>query len=778
MYCVILQVKSILLFIVRHHINTTQRTPVDTLLFIVIALIALAVIGLMVGVANDAVNFLNSAIGSNAAPRFVILILASAGILFGVTLSSGMMEVARKGIFDPSFFTLNEIMVVFLAVMLSNVLLLDFFNTFGMPTSTTVSIVFGLFGSALAVAGLSAMDSGAGFFSGFEAINAPSVIKIMIGIILSVVIGFIVGSLVQYLTRMLFTFDYVRRMKRYGAIYGAVALTVLLFFILLKGSKGASFLTSDVSTWINDNTWAIALISFVFWTIILQLFLMFTKVNIFKPIVLVGTFSLAMAFAANDLVNFIGAPLAGLNAYTLSIGGPDPLNQSMNILNQKIQVNTWYLLISGAIMVVTLWLNKKSRSVTKTELSLGRQDEGFERFESNAPARGIVRAVLVVFNAVSSVTPESVKSKISTRFDRTKIILERNAAGELPMFDMIRASVNLMVAAILISIGTSLKLPLSTTYVTFIVAMATALPDRAWGRESAVFRVAGVLTVIGGWFLTAFFAAATSAIIAAMIYYGGVVAIVLLLLLAAYLLYRTSGFHKRRAKEMEEDERDSHPAVTTPEEAKNQLLADVSSFILSAGEAVKLNTDGLFNEDRNAIKNAKKIAKTMNKQSKKMTTSIILTSKFDEDEDSEFDQIYANAIGALQRLSATVKNLSYQSFTHVDNNHNMFNDVQTEELQELDDKLQSFLLNLRQIFDGNSEVTLDSIHEQASAVKEMIRKCDKNQLKRTKKEKYPSRTSLLFFEILSDSNAIVDNLLILLHVAESFKLKEENDKSA
>jgi len=739
---------------------------VDIIIFIAVALLILAAVGLIVGVANDAVNFLNSAVGSNSAPRIWIMIVASIGIMVGVTFSSGMMEVARKGIFDPSFFTLEDIMYVFLAVIIANILLLDFFNTFGLPTSTTVAIVFNLLGASLVVAAVKMANAGMSVFDAFTAINAPSVLKIITGIFISVVIAFIVGAIAQYLTRLIFTFDYARRMKRYGALYCAVAMTGIMYFMLLKGVSGASFMSSESIQWILQHTWVVLGIAFAIWVVVFQFLLVFTKINIFKPIVLAGTFSLAMAFAANDLVNFIGAPLAGVNAIQLAQGNPDPLHMTMEALNNKIPINTWHLLAAGVIMVLTLWINKKTRTVTRTELSLGRQDEGFERFPSTAASRGIVRAVIVFFNFISRITPAYIREKVNRRFDNSMVVLEKDANGEEGMFDVIRGSVNLMISAILISLGTTMQLPLSTTYVTFMVAMATALPDRAWGRESAVYRVSGVLTVVGGWFLTAILAALIAAAVGAVLFVGKLPAVIIMLALTVYLFYHSIVIHRRREKEHQEDERVVVKQEMTPDEAKDVLFKEVGSFVYSAGEAVYLNTKGLFEEDRNALKEAKKIAKSMNRQCKAMTTSIVHTSRLSGDD--SFDQALANAIGALQRLSSTVKNLTYQSYSHIDNNHNVFNDIQAGELRQLDAKLQSVIGSAKDMSTGTGSLTLDTVHTQVGELKDLSRKFDKNQLKRTKKEKYPSRTSLLFFEILSDTNAIVDNLLILLHVSLSF----------
>ena len=492
-------------------------------------LFILAIVDLMVGVSNDAVNFLNSAIGSKVAPRWIIMAIASVGIMAGVTFSSGMMEVARKGIFHPDQFIMTELLVIFLAVMLTDVILLDLYNTFGLPTSTTVSIVFELLGAAVAVSLLKIYHSTGNFAELTNYINTGKALAIISGILLSIVVAFTAGAIIQFLTRFLFTFDFAKRLARYGAVWGAMALTTITYFILIKGSKGASFMSEDVVFWIKTNTQLILFLNLVFWAIVLQLLMLFTKTNILKMIILVGTGALAMAFAANDLVNFIGVPLAGLNSFLLAINGTgDPLNANMQALAGKVQTPTYMLLIAGAIMVVTLWFSKKAKSVTKTEVALGRQSEdGDERFDSTPLSRAIVRMVLSLSKMTDQILPGTLKNKISHRFDQS-VLKNDSTSKEIPSFDLLRASVNLVVASACISFATSLKLPLSTTYVTFMVAMGTSLSDKAWGRESAVYRVTGVLTVIGGWFFTALMASTVAMTFATLIYLFKLPAIIIL----------------------------------------------------------------------------------------------------------------------------------------------------------------------------------------------------------------------------------------------------------
>jgi phosphate/sulfate permease len=458
-------------------------------LLIVIILIVLAVSDLVVGVSNDAVNFLNSAIGSKTAPFIIIMIVAAAGIVFGATFSSGMMEVARKGIFHPDQFFFGEIMIIFLAVMMTDIILLDFFNTFALPTSTTVSIVFELLGAAVAVSLIKIKASGSNMADMGQYINTSSALLMITAILLSVVIAFTFGLLIQYLARVLFSFNFEKNIKYFGALWGGIAISAITFFILIKGAKGSSFMTDRTVAWIRDHSLLILGLSFLGWTVLLQLLQLIFRLNILKFIVLVGTFALAMAFAGNDLVNFIGVPLAGLESFREfhASGMTDPSGFAMTALVEQVKTPTVFLLIAGTIMVVALWTSKKAQSVAATTIDLSRQDEGYERFESFAMARGIVRASIGFSNFVNTITPKHLRNFLKNRFKRDQFRDMKKEKGL--SFDLVRASVNLVVASALISLGTSLKLPLSTTYVTFMVAMGTSLADGAWGRESAVFRV-------------------------------------------------------------------------------------------------------------------------------------------------------------------------------------------------------------------------------------------------------------------------------------------------
>ncbi|PLX23939.1 MAG: hypothetical protein C0600_14065 [Ignavibacteria bacterium] len=751
----------------------------DIFIIILVILLAAAIIDLMVGVANDAVNFLNSAIGAQVAPRFVIMIIATIGIVVGVTFSSGLMEVARKGIFNPEMLTFPEVMFIFVATMLTDVLLLDFYNTLGLPTSTTVSLVFELLGSAFAISTIKVLQAGDGGIGEILTyINTASVFKILFGIVASVIVAFIVGALVQYFSRMLFTFEYGKRLKRYGSLWGGFALAALTYFMMVKGAKGASFLDADQAAWLKANAFYLTMLSFVVWTVIMQLLVWIFKINVFKPIVLAGTFALALAFAANDLVNFIGAPMGGLAAYINAHGSADPWSHAMNSLAEPVRANTWILLAAGSIMAVTLWINKKARTVTATSLNLGRQSEGFERFESIAPARSIVRVVLSVFKFFSIITPDSIKQKIEGRFDTTKYVPTSNEDGEAPSFDLLRAAVNLIVAALLISFGTSLKLPLSTTYVTFMVAMATALPDRAWGRDSAVYRVSGVLTVIGGWFFTAFLASTAAAIIATIIFFTQIYGLIGLAGLAGFLLLRTVRIHRKREKEFAEEERlHSGNSDMGIEDAMKYLQDDLSDTIRTTTNLVEQTYQGLIDEDRLALKETRNLAKSLHKKGKGMSAAILRTSQLEEGEEDMDQKTYTQAISSLQLLLRSLRNLTLQVYTHVDNNHKGLSDFQTEELAEIIRDMKQELTRVSESIARQDFSQLDQMTEDGDELRNRIRKADKQQLKRSKKDKYSSRTSLLYLEVLTECEEIVYHAGALCRLCNECFMPEKNSEA-
>ena len=513
-------------------------------LCVIIFLFLLAVFDLSVGVSNDAVNFLNSALGAKAASFKRILIVASIGVFIGAAMSNGMMDIARHGIFRPEHFSFYDLICIFMAVMVTDIILLDIFNSLGMPTSTTVSMVFELLGATFVVA---LIKMAGGIELGFaELLNTEKALSVILGIFLSVAIAFFFGTVVQFLSRMVFTFEYKSRLKWKIGIFGGICATAIVYFLLLKGAKDLTFMTPEVKAWIKENTQIILGGCFVFFTVVMQL-LYWLKVNVLKVIVLMGTFALAMAFAGNDLVNFIGVPLTGLASYQdyIANGGGDAHGFLMGSLNGPSNTPLYFLIGAGVIMVTALATSKKARNVSKTEIGLGSQYGGDEMFGSSRIARRLVRWILSILARVRRITPFRVRRWFNRRFNVDETIMEQGAA-----FDLIRGSINLVLAGTLIALGTSLKLPLSTTFVTFMVAMGTSLADKAWGRESAVFRVTGVISVIGGWFITAGAAFIGAGIIVLAMYYGGHWAMVALAALTLWLIVRSN----RRFKEKQEEE--------------------------------------------------------------------------------------------------------------------------------------------------------------------------------------------------------------------------------
>ena len=521
----------------------------ETIYFVIVAfLLMLAVFDLFVGVSNDAVNFLQSAIGAKVARFRTVLVVASAGVLIGAVMSAGMMDVARHGIMHPANYTFAEVMTILLAVMVTDVVVLDIFNTLGMPTSTTVSLVFELLGATFILA-LFKMNADPSLMI-TDLMNSSKALSVIIAIFVSVAIAFFFGTAVMWLSRLVFTFRYKKHLRYSIAIFGGIAFTALAYFIFIKGLGGSPFISDATKNWINDNTQMLLVVVFVASTILNEI-LYLLRVNVFKIIVLLGTFALAMAFAGNDLVNFIGVPLAGLDSMQdfMANGNGDPNAFMMTSLMTSAKSPLIYLVLAGIIMIVAMATSKKAQNVVKTSVDLSRQDEGDEMFGSSKVARSIVRAVQDMGNGLSKIMPSSSTKWIDSRFNKEEMELAQGAA-----FDEVRAAVNLVLAAMLIIIGTNYKLPLSTTYVTFMVAMGTSLADKAWSRDSAVFRVTGVLSVIGGWFVTAGVAFAACALVCTMMHFGGFVVMIAFMVLDIYLLWRSGQAYKKKSAEDKKDD--------------------------------------------------------------------------------------------------------------------------------------------------------------------------------------------------------------------------------
>ena len=742
-------------------------------LIAVVILLVLAVIGLMVGVSNDAVNFLNSALGSKVAPRWVIMLVASAGLMFGTMFSTGMMEVARKGIFHPEIFTFSEITVIFIAVMLANVLLLDVFNSLALPTSTTVSIVFNMLGAAVVVAIIKIIQSDGGVADLNSYINSSKALAIISGILLSVVLAFIAGAIFQYLSRILFTFDYTQRLKRYGAIWGAIALTAITFFIIIKGSKHSTILSQEIRDYIAHNTQIILLYSIISWTVLLQVIMLFTKANILKFIVLIGTFALALAFAANDLVNFIGVPLAGLSAYTIANTSTDPLNLLMTKLNEPVETHSVILVITGLIMVVTLWFSKKARSVTKTEINLSRQNDGDERFESSALARSIVRGNVKAAKGIRKVLPDFLIRKVELRFENGNNAVVKGE--EVPAFDLIRASVNLMVASILISYATSFKLPLSTTYVTFMVAMGTSFSDKAWGRESAVYRVSGVITVITGWFLTAIIAFFASGFVAAIIFFGKIPATIILVMLSGYILYKNHVRHKVKENFEEQDGLLVDNDWNSELEATNGLMKECAKIIDGSSMVISSSIEGLIAENRKIFESAEILLKQAKKRTNNFINNAFEVAKLLDEENFKVERRYGKIIASLQQVFSNTRSIYTSSFSHVENTHYVPGKEQAKELKELRDDLTTQITLTSKYLKNSEEKDVSEIEKVAESLLNKLVEYDINQIRRIKEKKNSTRNSKLYFSIVSDlENISVQLLELVLLFKKNYRTIEKN----
>ena len=712
---------------------------------IVVMLMMFAVFDLMVGVSNDAVNFLNSSIGSKAAPFNVIILVASLGILAGVTFSGGMMEVARKGIFHPQFFTMPDLLTIFLTVMLTDILLLDLFNSNGLPTSTTVSIVFELIGAAVAVSLIKIAGDANGGKELWEYINTAKALSIVFGILMSIIIAFFAGSVVQFLSRTVFTFDTTRTLPRYGGLFAGTAMAAITFFILVKGAKGATFMDEASVQWIHEHTLFLLGGIFVVSAGTFQILLSVFRVNILKPIILVGTFALAMAFAANDLVNFIGVPLAGLSAFTTAVASADPLAIPMTALSKSVKSHTWILLAAGFIMVVTLWLSKKARSVTETEISLGQQHEGTERFESIWLSRRIVNTVDLLFGSIKAILPAPARRAVTRRISPEST--GAAASGEQPAFDMIRASVNLMVASAVVSFATSMKLPLSTTYVTFMVAMGTSFSDQAWGRESAVYRVTGVLTVVGGWFMTALIAFTVSFVFANIIHFGKVPGIILIILFAGAVIWKNHRRH--RAKESAKDEmkifslenaEDYHKSISDTFDHLAYLLEDLRYSIDDV-------FDGLFREDLVVLRQCRKKTKQY-----QIWTNIIISNIFEvlrrlKSDHRNLGYNYYQIIRRLQKISDGYRDTVIKAKLHVGNRHKGLDPEQISELTRIKTHMLEIFKILETDFRKKELTDYHQIKEHHEQLKEMVGRFNENQIQRIRSDQSKTRLSILFYAV-------------------------------
>ena len=741
-------------------------------IIIVAVLFLLAISILIIGVSNDAVNFLNSAIGSKAAPFQLILIIAGLGVLVGAVFSNGMMEVARKGIFNPEYFAFSEIMVIFLAVMLTNILLLDFFNTMGLPTSTTVSIVFGILGAAVAVSIYKITRTGLPLDTVGTYININSSVMIVVGIFLSVIIAFNMGLIIQWIVRMAFSFNLNGTSKYWTGLWGGFAITSILYFLLIKGAKGSTLISPEVLAFIQAHTTRILLISFAVWSILFQALVMFTRVNILKITVLVGTFALAMAFAGNDLVNFIGVPLAGFESFKafMTSGAGDPEGFLMSALQEPVKTPLYFLIAAGLIMVLTLRFSKKSRSVTETTIELSRQGEGTERFDSSSLARFIVRRTVEFSNGVEKLTPTRISQFVASRFDEVKA---GNKGQEKLAFDLVRASVNLVVASILIAIGTSLKLPLSTTYVTFMVAMGTSLADGAWGRESAVYRITGVLTVIGGWFFTAVSAFIAAFLIASLIFFGKMPVILILLALSIFILLRTHAFHKKRTKKQEELDKE---ILNASYEVLRDCDNEVRNSIIKVGSILDQTYSNLFKENHKELKKLRKQSRSLSKEIKTIRENIPDTLKKFKETELECGHHYAHVVAYMKEMSNSMVHIIQPAFNHLDNKHPM-DKGQTAALKDFNAQTHSFFKFAIKLLENKSFDKLDELIQQRDHLISLANEIFFSRIKILKKTRKGAKENATYMEMLMETKGLLLHVVQVIkadfHLLESFTSAQE-----
>lgn len=744
-------------------------------LFLVIFLFVLAVFDLSVGVSNDAVNFLNSAIGSRAASFKVIMVIAAIGIFVGASLSNGMMDIARHGIYQPQHFFFSEIMCILLAVMLTDVVLLDIFNSLGMPTSTTVSLVFELLGGTVAIALVKIAHSDGALQLG-NLLNTDKAFTVILAIFLSVAIAFFFGTVVQYLSRLIFTFNYKKHTKYFIALFGGLAATSILYFMLIKGLKESAFMDGELKTLIYSNTDKVVWGAFIFFTILMQV-LHWLKVNVFKVIVLMGTFALALAFAGNDLVNFIGVPLVGYSSYIdlMAQGGTTTTDTFlMESLLAPAQTPWYFLVGSGLVMVIALATSKKAHSVVKTSLDLARQSEGNESFGTSPVARMLVRTCNNASSTLLSVVPPRVKDWIDSRFNNDEIILEDRAS-----FDLVRASVNVVLSGLLIALGTSLKLPLSTTYVAFMVAMGSSLADRAWGRESAVYRITGVLSVIGGWFITAGAAFTICFLVAIIIYFGGIAAMAAMVGLAVYMLIRSQVAYKKKLKKealKEEvnttvaklrDTTDSHEALSLFREHSREEL---NAVLLFTADALDRSVHGFMNENLRELRkvlNEVEEKKVHLKQVKRVGT--LGVTHLEHDIAVEKGLYYYQGNDFASEIIFSIRRLTEPSKEHVDNNFSPLSEVQKGDFGKMTESIIAYLKRSASMIEKNDYHRLDDVVAESVTLTSQLTALKKGELKRIQGQSGSTKVSMVYLNMVQEAQNVVSFTANLIKVSRKFQ---------
>ena len=720
-------------------------------LFIVITLALLAVMGIIVGVSNDAVIFLNSAFGSKVAKKNVILTVAGIGVMVGVMTSSGMMDVARSGVFYPERFSYQEIMILFLGMMLSNIILLDIYNSLGLPTSTTVSLVFGLLGSALALAFYNVWGGDTAHSIG-EYINSGNALTIVSGILLSVVLAFLTGHMLMYISRVIFSFRYHKIFSRYGALWCGITLAGIIYFTVFKGLKSSGLIPAELTSYVNDNT-TISLLALWVLSSVLLWVLQRCKVNILRVSILAGTFSLALAFAGNDLVNFIGVPYAGYDSYMIAQSA-DGVIESMSQLSQPTKANFWIMCAAGLVMVITLFTSKKAMRVIETERKLSSQSEEVSPTNSDATvlARGIVRGSRAMNDAVQSLIPKRIREAIDSRFEA----LPEEERGDVN-YDLIRATVNLTAAAILISIGTQLKLPLSTTYVVFMVSMGTSLADRAWGRESAVYRITGVTTVIMGWFITAVGGFIIALAVTLALVYGGSIAIIAITLVCLGLVIKSNVKPKKEEEKIEESAvaRIEDALKKSPEEA----LITYTEHVCASMEKVTLIYDrtivAVFKENRKILRDMVREAEEFYHSTRQQKYEIMPLLRSLEDSDVRTGHYYVQVVDYISETSKALLHITRPCYKHVDNNHTGLTKEQVYDLKCINDRVEEIFGQINAMLRTRSFNGMEEILNKRDEMFDLIDEVMQNQLRRLRDTGGSSSANMLFFNILTETKTMV-----------------------
>ena len=733
----------------------------------------LAIFDLLVGVSNDAVNFMNSAVGAKVARYRTIIIVAAVGVFAGAISSNGMMDIARHGIFQPANFSFYEIMCILLAVMVTDVVLLDVFNTLGLPTSTTVSMVFELLGGTFILAILKIIGDETGLLSLGDMMNTEKALSVIMGIFLSVAIAFIAGTLVQYISRIIFSFNYKKHLSWTIGIFGGISVTSLSYFVLIKGLKSAPFMSAESLAWIDQNTTLLVAGCFVFFTLLMQI-LHWCKVNVFRIIVLLGTFALALAFAGNDLVNFIGVPLAGFSAYTdyvANSNGAGIHDFMMSSLMSSAKTPSIFLLASGIIMVYALATSKKAKNVIKTSVDLARQEEGDEMFGSSALARTIVRRATTINEFMVKVIPVGMRRWIDSRFNKDEVILENGAA-----FDMVRAAVNLVLSGLLIIIGTTMKLPLSTTYVTFIVAMGSSLADRAWGRESAVYRITGMLSVIGGWFITAFVAFTICALVTAIMFYTSFVGMFIFICVAVFLLVRSNIKYSKKEKAEQQDDTFKRMMASKDKAEVLSLLRlhvkeTLTDYINYTEQAYMQVTDGFINEDLKQLKKVMSSTDDQKKMLKKRRRKEILgLRRIPIPIAIEKNTWFHLGSNSCEQMLYCLKRICEPCKEHVDNNFNPISKDCIAEFLPIREELCQLMDRTQTVIENNNYAEADDILVKGDALKNKISALRKQQMNRMQEADSTSlKASMVYLNILQESQELVSIWRHLLRASRFFQ---------